>query len=147
MRLSGRIRAASARKRRRPCSLHLPRRTLSWRIGGGQLFVGFVPLGCPGSEPKPRLSKALDPPIWWGQEGSGKLGDVRRGPGELRLSRGNRGNMRVRPLVLLLAAAGVTGIVERTEISKQWAEMYPGDAARQTALGRCYFENHNFNRF
>jgi hypothetical protein len=55
--------------------------------------------------------------------------------------------MRVRPLVLLLAAAGVTGIVERNEIVKQWAEIYPGDAARQTALGRCYFENHNFNRF
>jgi hypothetical protein len=27
------------------------------------------------------------------------------------------------------------------------AEIFPGDAARQTALGRCYFENHNFNRF
>jgi hypothetical protein len=55
--------------------------------------------------------------------------------------------MRVRPLILLLAAAAGTGIVERDEVLKYWAEIYPRDAARQTALGRCYFENHNFNRF
>jgi hypothetical protein len=55
--------------------------------------------------------------------------------------------MRVRPLVLLLAAACVAGVVERAELLKFWAEIYPRDAARQAALGRCYFENHNFNRF
>jgi hypothetical protein len=48
---------------------------------------------------------------------------------------------------VLLVAAGVVGVVERDELLKQWTEIYPNDAARQTALGRCYFEKNDFNRF
>jgi hypothetical protein len=55
--------------------------------------------------------------------------------------------MRVRPLVLLLVAAGVMGVVARDAFLKLWTEINPGDAARQTALGRCHFEDHDFNRF
>jgi hypothetical protein len=55
--------------------------------------------------------------------------------------------MRVHPLVVLLVAAGVMGVVERDEMLKLWTEINPSDAARQTALGRCYFEDHDFNRF
>jgi hypothetical protein len=57
------------------------------------------------------------------------------------------GNMRVHPLAVLLVAASVTGVVERGEIIKVWTEINPDDPARRTALGRCYFENHDFNRF
>jgi hypothetical protein len=60
---------------------------------------------------------------------------------------GHGGSMRVHPLAVLLVAASVTGVVERGEILKVWTEINPGDPARRTALGRCYFENHNFNRF
>jgi hypothetical protein len=55
--------------------------------------------------------------------------------------------MRVHPLAVLLVAASVTGVVERDAILKLWTEINPGDVARQTALARCYFENHDFNRF
>ena len=55
--------------------------------------------------------------------------------------------MRVHPFAVLLVAASVTGAVEHDEFLKLWTDINPGDAARQTALARCYSENHNFNRF
>jgi hypothetical protein len=55
--------------------------------------------------------------------------------------------MRIHPVAVLLVVASLAGVVERDEILKLWREINPGDVARQTALARCYFENHDFNRF
>jgi hypothetical protein len=48
---------------------------------------------------------------------------------------------------LFLIALGIFGIVEHAAINDQIVAMYPDDSVHQTALARCYQENHLFNRF
>ena len=48
---------------------------------------------------------------------------------------------------LFLIALGVFGLVEHDQINRQWADMYPEDAARQSALARCAQDDSLFNRF
>jgi hypothetical protein len=48
---------------------------------------------------------------------------------------------------VLLIAAGVVGIAQHDAIDQQWAAIFPDNPARQTALTRCFEEDHLFNRF
>jgi hypothetical protein len=48
---------------------------------------------------------------------------------------------------LFLIALGIFGLAERDAINRQWADMYPPDAARQNALTRCAQDDSLFNRF
>jgi hypothetical protein len=52
-----------------------------------------------------------------------------------------------RRTVVLLAALGIAAFIERDEIRAQWAEIFPDDPARATALERCAYEDRQFNGF
>jgi hypothetical protein len=52
-----------------------------------------------------------------------------------------------RRTIVLLAALAVAAFVERDQIQQQWAEIFPDDSVRATALARCAYEDRQFNGF
>jgi hypothetical protein len=54
--------------------------------------------------------------------------------------------MKIRPLFIVLAAAAAFAVIERDAVVEEWDAAYPSDPDKQSAIQRCFNDNHNFDR-